>query len=141
MRSDKPKKFIPKPVYPGGPRAMSKFISENLSYPEEARLHHIEGMVVLRIEIDFQGNVIQSKILKHLGYGCDEEAKRITNLLKFDVPKIHRYKLSFLKKINVRFKFESRVNDSTLNIHYEIKSESQESKKSPDRSYHYTIKI
>ncbi|MBK9643269.1 MAG: hypothetical protein IPO72_18795 [Saprospiraceae bacterium] len=44
----KEKNFIPQPQYPGGPKAMSKFVEEQLKYPDEAIKHQIEGTVVVK---------------------------------------------------------------------------------------------
>jgi len=43
-------------------------------YPEIARRAGIEGIVFLNIQIDEKGNVINAKVLKGLGAGCDEAA-------------------------------------------------------------------
>ena len=41
-----------------------------------------------------------------LGYGCDEEAVRITKLLKYKVPKTYKLKVGFKKKLNIHFKLK-----------------------------------
>ena len=50
------------------------YIQKELNYPEKARNAKIEGMVQLEFTIDASGNPTNFKILKGLGYGCDEEA-------------------------------------------------------------------
>jgi protein TonB len=99
------KHFIKKPIYPGGLKAMRALITNELKYPAEALQAKIEGTVYLRYNIDFKGNVISSKILSGLGYGCDEEAKRIVSKFKFEVPKGPRkLKLKFHKTIKIHFR-------------------------------------
>ncbi len=43
-------------------------------YPDEAREAGIEGRVLLRVYVGASGSVEQVKVLKGLGYGCDEAA-------------------------------------------------------------------
>jgi protein TonB len=103
-KEKKDKHFIHKPVYPGGPQAMKKFIGEHLVYPESAKETRIKGTVTIDYTIDYKGNVIETKIISSLGYGCDEEAERLVKLLKFDVPKQRARKIRFHKTINIHFR-------------------------------------
>ena len=83
---------------------MRKFIGENLSYPDAAKEEGIEGTVVVRIAIDFKGKVTGSEILSGIGYGCDEEAQRVAELLQFDVENhMRRGKVLFHKRLNIHF--------------------------------------
>jgi protein TonB len=59
----------------------SRILSENLSYPNEAREKGISGKVVINFIIDEEGKIIQTKILKHVAGGCDEEALRVIKLM------------------------------------------------------------
>jgi len=45
-----------------------------LIYPQEALKHKIEGKVYVLVTIDTLGNPFCQKIIKGIGYGCDEEA-------------------------------------------------------------------
>lgn len=100
----KDKHFIHKPSYPGGPQALKQFIGEHLKYPEEAAGENIKGTVTVDYTIDYQGNVVDAKIISGLGYGCDEEAVRLVKLLKFDVPKQRARRIQFHKTINIHFR-------------------------------------
>ena len=100
----KPKHFIKRPVYPGGLKAMREFISKELKYPEEALELGKEGVVRIKYDIDYKGNVFDTHILSGMGYGCDEEAERIVRLLKFEVEKTRKVKVVFHKSIQIRFK-------------------------------------
>ncbi len=66
------------PEFPEGPAAMQKFIRDNLRYPEEARLKKIEGTVVVQFLITKEGKLTNVNITRGIGYGCDEEAVRVT---------------------------------------------------------------
>jgi protein TonB len=54
-----------------------------LIYPEKAKENKIEGRVYVLAIIDTIGNEICSKVIKGLGYGCDEEALRLVKTSKY----------------------------------------------------------
>jgi len=56
-----------------------KFIASNLKYPANARRYGIEGKIILQIVFDPKGQSINSKIVKGIGGGCDEEAMRVVD--------------------------------------------------------------
>ena len=128
------KHFIKKPIYPGGSRAMKAFIRKELKYPKEALDNKIEGVVRVRYTIDKDGHVVKTKVLVHVGHGCDEEAERIVRLFKFHVPKNRKLKVHFHKTVNIRFKLPKKP---TVKLVYEQKP--AEKKKST--SYNYTINL
>lgn len=68
------------PEFPGGHSAFTKFISSNLKYPKEAKDNKIEGRVIVNFIIERDGALSNIKILRGIGYGCDEEASRVMNL-------------------------------------------------------------
>ena len=53
------------------------YISQNLNYPKEAKEAGIEGSVLSEFTIDVDGSLKDIKIIKSLGYGCDEEVLRV----------------------------------------------------------------
>lgn len=67
------------PEYVGGEMALHAFIKKNLKYPKKARKKGIEGRVFVQFVVDKEGKVTKAKILKGIGYGCDEEALRVIN--------------------------------------------------------------
>lgn len=67
------------PSFPGGQDAMSKYIAENIKYPEEARTKGIQGKVSLTFIIEKDGSVSHVKVLRGIGSGCDEEAVRVVS--------------------------------------------------------------
>jgi protein TonB len=79
----KDKKFVKMAEYPGGSEALKKFVKENLRYPQEAVLHRVEGKVFLKYEVNDKGKVHSVVVVNGIGYGCDEEAKRIVKLLRY----------------------------------------------------------
>src|SRR5450631_3967029 len=105
-KSRKPENFIQSPHYPGGNSSMIKFIYNELKYPSDAESKSIDGIVVVEISIDMDGKIIDSKIKKSLGFGCDEEALRVVKLLKFNGVKLRKVRATFHKTINISFKLK-----------------------------------
>lgn len=95
--------FLNKPEYQGGNKAFEKFIQENLKYPDEAIENKIEGFVLLNAKVDDNGNVIEAKVVKGLGYGCDEEALRLAKLVKYNKVKNRGLRVITSKKIRIIF--------------------------------------
>lgn len=69
------------PEFPGGEKALLKFLADNLEYPRQARNMTMEGLVTVQFVIERDGSVSEVVILKGIGAGCDEEALRVVNLL------------------------------------------------------------
>ncbi len=65
------------PEFPGGHSAFIKFLSRNLKYPGIAVEKGIEGKVLISFIIEKNGRLSNIKILRGIGYGCDEEAIRV----------------------------------------------------------------
>ncbi len=53
------------------------FLSKNVIYPVLAQQNKIEGRVIVRFVINEDGSISDGKIVKGIGYGCDEEALRV----------------------------------------------------------------
>ncbi len=105
MEKDKKKTlFLKQPEFQGGPKALTKFIYDHLRYPKAAYEANIEGSVHLEYDIDYRGNVVEVRVLRGLGHGCDEEAIRVIRMLKFDVDRPRGLKVLFHKKTTVLFK-------------------------------------
>ena len=65
------------PEYPGGMPAFYKFIGKNLKYPSQARRMGIEGKVFVQFVVGKDGKISEVQVIKGIGAGCDEEAKRV----------------------------------------------------------------
>ena len=55
------------------------YLSENTHYPDSARVHNIEGRVVVKFVVDENGNVTDAKIIKSINKYLDDEALRVVN--------------------------------------------------------------
>lgn len=65
------------PSFPGGESAMYKFLRRQMSYPRLARQKNVQGKVYLQFVVEADGKITNIKVLRGIGYGCDEEAKRV----------------------------------------------------------------
>jgi TonB family protein len=65
----------------GGLDAFSKEINEKLRMPVEARRSGVSGKVFVELIIEPDGTTTGHKLLKGIGYGCDEEALRVVTSL------------------------------------------------------------
>lgn len=69
------------PEFPGGMSRMYKWLGKNLRYPNAAVNAGKEGRVVLTFVIEKNGAITDVKILKGIGFGCDEEAIRVVKAM------------------------------------------------------------
>lgn len=69
------------PEFLGGMDAMVKFMAENVKYPKEAIDKKIAGRVFVNFVVDTDGSIIDAKIERGIGGGCDEEALRVVNAM------------------------------------------------------------
>ena len=75
-----------KPQPEKGIQHFYKHIGNNLNIPKEALLKRISGKIYLTFVIDTDGKIIETKIIRGLGYGLDEEAVRVVNNYKNWIP-------------------------------------------------------
>jgi protein TonB len=64
----------------GGYKAFYSFLSRNMKYPRTAKNLGMEGRVFLQFVVDEKGEITDIKVIKGIGSGCDEEAKRVLAL-------------------------------------------------------------
>ncbi len=160
-KTSRDKRFIRKPIYPGGQKAYKAFIMQQLKYPQEALDQQVEGFVQLKYDINHLGKVISAKVISSLGHGCDEEAIRIVKLLEFEIPKGPRkLKVTFHKTVRIHFKIPKKpiqsapIENSTPAakepiVSYHITpskpkaphTDHKKIKESEEKKYNYTITI
>ncbi|MFN8338376.1 MAG: energy transducer TonB [Saprospiraceae bacterium] len=146
--------FIKQPYIKGGDKALKSFINDHLKYPAKSRINKIEGDVQVRFEINYKGEVTDTKIISGLDEDCNAEAMRVIKLLKYVVPKTPRgVKVTFHKSMNTlnkNTKYENcQVNKAKNKAHfsnsnYTITNQNAQNngdKSSKGTTYQYTIKI
>jgi TonB family protein len=65
------------PEFPGGMDSLIAYLSNNITYPAEAKENGISGKVMVKFVIDESGSVTDVNVMKGIGSGCDEEAARV----------------------------------------------------------------
>lgn len=83
LRPRRDKDFVRLPRFEGGGDALREFIDTNLVYPLEALREGIEGDVHVKYDVAETGEVVDVRVLRGIGGGCDEEAMRLIRMLKF----------------------------------------------------------
>ncbi|MBO0936237.1 TonB family protein [Fibrella sp. HMF5335] len=74
------------PVFPGGMQALTKFLDDNIQYPDAARRAQVSGKVFVQFVVNTDGSLGDLQILKGLGFGCDAEAIRLMKAMPNWVP-------------------------------------------------------
>ncbi|MDO9256649.1 MAG: TonB family protein [Bacteroidales bacterium] len=69
------------PSYLGGDTERRRFLADNIKYPQQASELGIQGTVYLQFVVDSKGNITESKILRGIGGGCEEEALRVVKMM------------------------------------------------------------
>jgi TonB family protein len=72
--------------YPGGADSLTSFVERNLKYPIAAQENIIEGRVIVQFIVNENGEMFNPRVVRGIGGGCDEEAKRVTKLMPRWVP-------------------------------------------------------
>ena len=69
------------PSFPGGKAEMTRFLNKQIQYPKLALENEIGGKVYAQFVVEANGTISQIKVVRGIGYGCDEEALRILRLM------------------------------------------------------------
>lgn len=65
------------PEFEGGMIGLMKYISTTIIYPESAKLVGKEGTVYVSFVVNEWGDVENAKVIRGIGYGCDEEVLKV----------------------------------------------------------------
>ncbi len=65
------------PDFPGGTAALQRHLSQNLRYPAPASRANVSGRVFVGFVVNADGSIADVQLLRGIGFGCDEEAKRV----------------------------------------------------------------
>lgn len=61
---------------------LNEFIRQNLVYPESAKQNKVEGSVVVQFVVFKDGSIDNINVVRDIGHGCGEEAKRVIALMR-----------------------------------------------------------
>ena len=74
------------PEFKGGVSEMYNFLGRNIKYPAAASRANVEGKVFVQFVVNKKGETQDIKILKGIGFGCDEEAVRVVQMMPAWIP-------------------------------------------------------
>ncbi len=69
------------PEFPGGPDSLESFLKNNLTYPENAKINHIQGRVYVGFMVDRNGKIVKPRILSSASDELDNEALRVVGIM------------------------------------------------------------
>ena len=61
----------------GGRKAFKQYLESNLQYPEQALKNEVEGKVTIQFSIGMTGQLTDFRVIRGIGYGCDDEVIRL----------------------------------------------------------------
>ncbi len=73
-------------TYPGGNEALMKDLKKNIVYPDSAKNNNIQGKVYVSFVVEKDGSLSQIKVIRGIGFGCDESAINAVKKLKTWIP-------------------------------------------------------
>jgi len=71
---------------PQPPYDMYNYLHQHINYPEPAREGGVQGKVKVQFMVDKKGNITRVKVIRGIGSGCDEEAKRVISSMPPWIP-------------------------------------------------------
>lgn len=94
-----------KPEFPGGMKALMKFLSKTVKYPEAAIKKGIEGRVFVQFIINKKGKVVKVEVVRGVDPYLDREALQVIKRMPNWKPGIQRgkpVKVSYIIPINFK---------------------------------------
>jgi TonB family protein len=76
----------PEPEFVGGKPELQRYLDANLKYPAQAKNAKKEGVVYISFTVAESGKIENPKVVRSIGYGCDEEALRLVSEMPNWVP-------------------------------------------------------
>lgn len=100
------------PEFPGGVGEMYQYIAERIKYPSPAQRANVQGKVFVKFVVQKNGDIGDIKVLKGIGFGCDEEAVRvISKMPKWKPGKQNGNPVNVYFTMPIAFRLESGFED------------------------------
>ena len=65
------------PLFPGGPAALMKYLSDHTKYPVVAQENGVQGRVTVQFVVNKDGSIVDAKVLRGVDPYLDKEAVRV----------------------------------------------------------------
>lgn len=89
----------------GGQKAFQKYLLREMQYPKQALANKVEGKVTVQFTVEVNGQLKDFRVIKGIGYGCDDEVIRLIKQGPAWVPTTSNDK-PVTEKVKVRLKFD-----------------------------------
>ncbi|WP_321425640.1 TonB family protein [uncultured Bacteroides sp.] len=104
------------PQFPGGDKALLKYIASNLKYPVQSQENKTEGKVYIRFIVTEKGNITKATVMRSLDQYCNAEALRvIKGMPKWTPGKQNGKNVSVYYVIPIMFKLHGSPTNSEKN--------------------------
>ena len=108
------------PEFPGGEKAMLKYLYDNLQYPKVDMENGIKGKVIVQFIIENDGSISDPKVLQGVSKTIDAEAIRVVNAMPKWKPGMQDGKpVKVQYTLPLRFFFEETTTVATEDIDFE----------------------
>ena len=74
------------PEFPGGEDSLISFLTNNLRYPQEAKIAWMHGKVYVGFLVDREGRIKDVRLLNSVSKQLDDEALRVVHLMPDWIP-------------------------------------------------------
>lgn len=81
-------------------------IYSRIEIPNVAKVLKVKGMIVIEATVNLEGNIIHSKIISGVGYGCDQQVEESLKKSKFTVAKKNGKSIETKFLINFPFSYD-----------------------------------
>ncbi len=96
------------PAYYGGIEAMMKFVQKKMKYPRLSRENGIEGSVYVQFVVNYEGRVVEVKVVRGISADCDSEAARVIAMMPAWKPGMQgKMPVSVRMVLPIKFKLEN----------------------------------
>lgn len=87
------------PEFPGGQKALMKFLAKKIAYPSLVQGGMVQGRVIIQFIVNKDGEIVSPKVVRSINPYMDKEALRVVNLM----PKWKPGELADGTKVAVRY--------------------------------------
>jgi len=104
VKAPEPDPTVKQPEFPGGDKALAKWLEKHLKYPAVATRMGIQGVVIVEFTIDIKGHISEASVVQSLHRACDTEALRLVNSMPAWAPgEANGKKVSGKRKLPIPF--------------------------------------
>ncbi|MET6995806.1 M56 family metallopeptidase [Chitinophaga defluvii] len=99
------------PQFPGGEKALIKYLGDHIKYPKAAVDNKIEATIFVQFLVDKEGNIKRVKTVgAPKGYGLEEESMRVVNAMPKWVPGVqNKRKVAVQFNLPIRYSLQSKA--------------------------------